>query len=183
MNQSASTLRRSVSAPAEVCRNSRWKGEILSKTNRSLARYSYSSLVKQDSKRPIRTAMLSHNSSPSNSSLERRVNECQPNEEPSLLGIIGEPCRSNKPPAFVRPSYKLPLRRPGLPNPIKIPQKVRLSSSEESSNAKNVCVIPQPTSTYPTCACRSVRFSCTDNMVHEYLTHDPVALSKNVGNQ
>ena len=174
-------LRRSSSAPAEVYRNAHAKEEaILKKANQHRTRqHTYSSLVKSDSKRPIRTPILRHTSlSRQNSTiLKPAMEEVQVKSDFKPLGIIGEPCRSNKPPNFVRPIYKLPLRRPGLPNPIKVSSKAPLSPR---SDAKAVCVPNQSGGEFVGCGCRSVRFNCTDNTVYEYLANDPVAIGVDI---
>ena len=181
-NVTSQKLRRSSSAPAEVYRNSLIKEEdIMRRTNQQRARqHTYSSLVKNDSKRPVRTPTFRHASLFRQSSRAFKIpspNDPQVKMDGSPLGIVGEPCRSNKPPNFVRPIYKLPLRRSGLPISIKISSKLPTSPLNiDACDAKPVCVIPnQSSGAYVGCTCRSVRFNCTDNLVYEYLSNDPVA--------
>ena len=173
-------LRRTASAPAEINRNLLLREELLRRANQNRARHTYSSLVKNEPKRPIKTPVLRHTSLiRQNSTFSKAIptNVVQLKSDSSPLGIIGEPCKSNKLPNFVRPIYKLPLRRPGLPNPIKISPRLPICPSELESVSKPVCVIPNESSNvYTGCGCRSVRFNCTDNLVYEYLTNDPVAV-------
>jgi len=184
----SSKLRRSSSAPAEINRNLLLKEELMRRANQNRTRYNYSSLVKNESKRPIRTPILRHTSLiRQHAALSKNFSYFSSNEFPVKtdtrpLGIIGEPCKSNKPPNLIRPIYKLPLRRPGLPHPIKVSSRLPICPPEAAdASLKPVCVIPnQSSNPYTGCSCRSVRFNCTDNLVYEYMSNDPVAIDVEV---
>ena len=176
---------RSTSAPAEVCRVAHFvqPEETSSKrTNEHGPRYlPHSSLIiaLNNARRRQKTSFLGQNSTNRQQSSMARTSYPSEDVVPvggESLGIVGESCRANRPQVFYKPPYKLPSRRPGLPNSIKTQQKLD-SPNEDFTTPKTVFVVPsQPPDTPQSggCACRSVRFNCTDNLVHEYLATDPI---------
>ena len=91
------------------------------------------------------------------------------------LGIVGERFRQNKPPVYVKTSYRLPIKKPCLSSPKKFSNsrsECELSFTTEQNNRLSSPSNPS----YSGCGCRSVRFNCTSNLIHEYMASEPIAI-------
>lgn len=179
-NLLSSKYRRTASAPAEVYRLARSKPS--ENTERSPPksvkfRFGNTLLVRNvnEQKHQNKPILRNSYSARRNSGIRPgtpKTDSIQMDDGP--LGIIGEKFRQKKPPLLVKTLYRLPIKRPGLPIPIKIPHS--LSQSDSSSSLKQTHPSPPATNpTYSGCSCRSVRFNCTSNLVHEYLENEPVS--------